>query len=169
MTWADDHSVDIVPSGRWQDLEQGLKIDLGISIFCHQIFPQRFIERCGRLVNLHNSLLPKYRGMAPINWALNNGEREHGLTLHEITVDIDAGPIIDQQAYPISPAEDEVIDVYRRALLVGWTLMERNLPTLHQSPAKPQDEHQATYYSAADQARLGPRRYFRRNEHGPRD
>src|ERR1041384_415208 len=50
--------------------------------------------------NLHGSLLPKYRGRAPVNWAVLNGETETGATLHEMVAKPDAGRIVDQQAVP---------------------------------------------------------------------
>jgi methionyl-tRNA formyltransferase len=164
VTWAEAAGVAVVPSGRWQDLPADFAPDLAVSIFCHQIFPPPFIARCGRILNLHNSALPRYRGMAPINWALRNGEREHGVTLHEVTAEIDAGPIVDQLVYPIDPERDEVIDVYRRALEHGWTLMARSLPRLASLEGRPQDEALATYHTARDSERLGDRRWFTRQE-----
>ncbi len=166
--WAKASGVGVVETGRWQDLPASFEPDLALSIFCHQIFPPAFIDRCGRILNLHNSLLPRYRGMTPINWALKNGERSHGVTLHEITPDVDAGPIVDQLHYPIDPEQDEVIDVYRRALEHGWTLMARCLPHLTTLPARPQDDAEATHYTARDLDRLGVRRWFTRGERGPR-
>ena len=166
--WAESVQVPLVQSGRWQDLPADVSPDLALSIFAHQIFPQRFIDRCGRILNLHNSALPRYRGMAPINWALLNRETEHGVTLHEITTAIDAGPIVAQRTYPIDPDRDEVIDVYHRALEQAWALLEEVLPRLDALPGQPQVEALATYYSAEDSARLGDRRWFTRQEGGPR-
>jgi methionyl-tRNA formyltransferase len=64
------------------------------------------------IINLHSSLLPKYRGAAPINWAIINGETETGLTVMQINVDIDAGTILNQLVVPIDPLEraDELHD-----------------------------------------------------------
>ena len=53
--------------------------------------------------NMHGSLLPKYRGRAPVNWAVLHGERETGATLHEMVDKPDAGRIVDQEAVPIGP------------------------------------------------------------------
>jgi methionyl-tRNA formyltransferase len=166
--WARAQAVPIVESGRWQDLPASCSPGLALSIFCHQILPPAFIDRCDRILNLHNSPLPRYRGMAPINWALKNGERRHGVTLHEVTTAVDAGPIVDQLHYEIDPEQDEVIDVYQRALGHGWTLMARCLPQLRTLTVQPQDEHSATHYTARDLARLGERRWFTRREAGPR-
>jgi methionyl-tRNA formyltransferase len=166
--WARAHGVPVVESGRWQDLPESWTPGLALSIFCHQIFPSTFIGRCRRILNLHNSPLPRYRGMTPINWALKNGEREHGVTLHEVTEGVDAGPIVGQLRYPIDPEQDEVIDVYHRALAHGWTLMADCLPRLRTLPGQPQDERDATHYTSQDLPALGDRRWFRRHERGPR-
>ena len=58
-----------------------------------------------KAVNLHASLLPKYRGAAPINWAVINGELETGLTVMAMTEQMDAGDILGQRATPIEPDE----------------------------------------------------------------
>lgn len=56
--------------------------------------------------NLHASLLPKYRGRAPLNWVLANGERETGVTLHHMVKRADAGAIIAQSKVPIADHDD---------------------------------------------------------------
>src|SRR5437879_12529617 len=53
--------------------------------------------------NMHGSLLPKYRGRAPVNWAILKGESETGATLHEMVAKPDAGRIVDQERVPIGP------------------------------------------------------------------
>ena len=111
---------------------------------------------------MHNSPLPKYRGVSPINWALKNGETTHGVTIHEITPGIDDGPIIAQTTFPISPDIDEVIDVYNRCVEQGWQLFEQTIARLDQIPAVSQDETQATYYSLEHDGLLGERRNFTR-------
>ncbi len=57
-------------------------------------------------INLHPSLLPKYRGRAPLNWAIIHGETPLGLTAHCVTEDVDAGDIIEQRAFDLGPDED---------------------------------------------------------------
>jgi methionyl-tRNA formyltransferase len=111
---------------------------------------------------LHNAPLPKYRGVSPINWALKNGEIEHGLTIHEITPGIDDGPIIAQLKYSIYPEFDEVIDVYKRSLEYGWTLFQQTMPLIDNVQARPQNDSQASYYSKLDNPRLGDRSGFTR-------
>ncbi len=68
-------------------------------------------------INLHASLLPRYRGAAPINWALYHGETETGVSVIHMTPRLDAGPCVVQSATPIEPAEDAVALERRLALL----------------------------------------------------
>jgi methionyl-tRNA formyltransferase len=98
-------------------------------------------------LNLHGSLLPKYRGRAPANWAILNGETETGATLHYMERRADAGPIIDQQAVPI--------DINDTALIVSWKIAEaavrvltRSLPLLEKGApvGRPQDLSQGGYF-----------------------
>lgn len=159
--WARERGVAVVESGHYRDLGE-LRPDLAVSVFYDKILKAEFIDRCGRIVNIHNGPLPRYRGVSPINWALKNGEREHGVTIHEITPGIDDGPVVAQVKYSIYPEIDEVEDVYARALEYAWTLFEQTMPLLDRIEARPQDESLATYYSAADNDRLGDRRSFTR-------
>lgn len=169
--WADENGVPRVESGHWADLPPEPSrplVDLAVSVFYDRILPAEFIARFGRALNIHNGPLPRYRGVSPINWALKNGERSHGVTIHEISPGIDDGPIVAQLNYSIYPEHDEVEDVYRRALAYGWTLFEQTMPLLDGIEAVPQDERQATYYSGRDNDRLGDRRSFTRVLSGTR-
>jgi methionyl-tRNA formyltransferase len=163
--WAWKHGVPVLASGDFADLlsEDGEVADLAFSVFYDRILTAEFIDRCGRVLNIHNGPLPRYRGVSPINWALKNEERAHGVTIHEITPGIDDGPIVAQLTYSIYPEWDEVEDVYRRALRYGWTLFQQTMPILDRIEAIPQDEAEATYYSAAENPLLGERRSFVRS------
>lgn len=158
--WAGEHEVPAVESGDFAELE--VYPDLAVSVFYDRILDAAFIDRCGRVLNIHNGPLPRYRGVSPINWALKNGEPSHGVTIHEITPGIDEGPIVAQLNYSIYPEQDEVEDVYRRALAYGWTLFEQTMPLLDRIEARPQDETRSTYYSLEDNYLLGDRRSFNR-------
>jgi methionyl-tRNA formyltransferase len=162
--WAHAEQVPCLDSGDWSDLpaEREQVADLGLSVFYDRIVPPRFIARFGRLLNLHNSPLPRYRGVSSINWALKNAERSHGVTIHEIAPGVDDGPVVAQLEYSIYPEVDEVVDVYRRALEYGWILFQQTIPILDRIVARPQDERLATYYGASDDALLGERRGFTR-------
>lgn len=166
VEWAQTHEVPYAASGRVEDLlgasGDEWAIDLAFSVFYDRIVRESFIAKCGRILNLHNGPLPRYRGVSPINWALRNDERMHGVTIHEITRGIDTGPIVAQLQYSIYPEIDEVEDVYRRALAYGWTLFEQTMPLLDGITPELQDESQATYYAAAQNAELADRQGFTR-------
>ena len=164
--WAIAHDVPVVTSGSYADLP-GLaspdwRPELVFSVFYDRILPASFLARARRSLNLHNGPLPRYRGVSPINWALKNDERSHGVTIHEITPGIDDGPIVAQVTYSIYPEVDEVRDVYERALAFGWTLFEQTMPRLAQITPTPQDDSLATYYSSEENRLLGDRRDFTR-------
>lgn len=96
-------------------------------------------------VNLHGSLLPKYRGPAPVNWAIINGETETGLTVIAMTSQIDAGDSLGQRATPIDPNEtagqlhDRLAELGARLV----TEMVREIP-LDEVERRRQDENRAT-------------------------
>jgi methionyl-tRNA formyltransferase len=166
--WADANGVPLVPSGHFKDISgvqsETWHTDLAFSVFYDRIIKDWFIKKCGRILNLHNSPLPKYRGVSPINWALKNGERLHGVTIHEITPGIDDGPIYGQVQYSIYPEIDEVKDVYARGLEYGWTLFAQTMPLLGRITPAPQNHGEATYYNLQQNALLGERRSFTRHE-----
>src|SRR5450631_509703 len=77
--------------------------------------------------NMHGSLLPKFRGRAPVNWAVLRGESSTGATLHEMVEKPDAGRIVDQFPVPILP-DDRAIDVFRKVTTAAELLLDRALP-----------------------------------------
>ena len=97
--------------------------------------------------NMHGSLLPKYRGRVPINWAVIKGERESGASLHEMVAKPDAGGIVEQQAVPIGP-DDTAGEVFARVATAAEQVLARALPALVAGTVriKPQDLSQGSYY-----------------------
>ncbi|OUM87720.1 MAG: methionyl-tRNA formyltransferase [Bacillus thermozeamaize] len=97
-------------------------------------------------INVHASLLPKYRGGAPIHWAIINGERETGITLMYMVEELDAGDIIAQHAVPIHP-QDTVGSLHDRLKELGARLLMDTMPALlaGQIRPTPQDDSKATY------------------------
>jgi methionyl-tRNA formyltransferase len=91
--------------------------------------------------NLHGSLLPQYRGAAPINWAIMNGETETGVTTFFLKQEIDTGSIIFQEKEPIS-LTDNVGDVYNRLMNKGAGLVLKTVKAIESGvyPQEPQDE-----------------------------
>ncbi len=96
-------------------------------------------------VNLHGSLLPKYRGAAPINWAIYHGERETGVSVIHMTPQVDAGPVIAQAPIEIEPDETAEQLEARLAALGGW-LMRRAIDAVEAGrlEAMPQDPKKAS-------------------------
>ena len=99
--------------------------------------------------NMHGSLLPKYRGRVPVNWAVLSGERETGATLHEMVAKPDAGRIVDQLAVPILP-DDTAHDVLRKVTVAAEMVLDRSLPALLDGSARPvaQDLANGSYFGA---------------------
>lgn len=97
-------------------------------------------------INLHGSLLPKYRGAAPINWAMINGERETGISVIELAQRMDAGAILAQASTPIDPTETAG-ELHDRLALAGPELIEAVLRDFQggELDPQPQDETLATH------------------------
>ncbi len=98
-------------------------------------------------LNLHGSLLPSYRGRAPVNWVLVNGERRTGVTLHHMTSEADAGDVVAQEAMDIEP-EDTALTLYTRMVKVGVNLLLEEYPRVLDgtAPRRPQDHARASVY-----------------------
>ena len=122
--------------------------DLLFSFYYRRILPEEMISvpRLGAW-NVHGSLLPKYRGRAPVNWAVLKGETRTGATLHAMSSRADTGAILDQEAVPIGP-DDAAIDVQKRVTAAAVAVLERRIDELKAGTAKttPQDEAQATRF-----------------------
>lgn len=97
-------------------------------------------------INVHSSLLPKYRGAAPINWAILNGEQETGVTIMHMAEALDAGDIILQAATPID-LNESVEQLHDRLAEMGAELLSKAVTALAEgtAPRIPQDESQYTY------------------------
>jgi methionyl-tRNA formyltransferase len=110
--------------------------DLVFSFYYRSMLPMDLLARA-RLgaFNMHGSLLPKYRGRAPLNWAILKGETETGVTLHEMTEKPDAGRIVDQQAVPIGP-DETAVEVFRKMTDAAEAVLRRSLKDLVSGKAK---------------------------------
>jgi UDP-4-amino-4-deoxy-L-arabinose formyltransferase/UDP-glucuronic acid dehydrogenase (UDP-4-keto-hexauronic acid decarboxylating) len=97
--------------------------------------------------NLHGSLLPAYRGRAPVNWVLVNGEKCTGVTLHHIVEAPDAGDIVGQKEIPIE-FEDTAYTLYQKLCVKARELLEELLPLIKKriAPRMPQNLKQGSYY-----------------------
>lgn len=96
-------------------------------------------------INVHSSLLPKYRGSAPINWAILNGDSETGVTIQEMVHDLDAGDVILQRATPIG-ADEDAAALYDRLAELGGELLTEAVAQIEAGTATrtPQDHEKAT-------------------------
>jgi methionyl-tRNA formyltransferase len=104
------------------------------------------VPRRGAL-NMHGSLLPKYRGRAPVHWAIIQGESATGASLHYMLAKPDAGALVDQQAVPILENET-ALDVSLKVADAAQTVLHRSLPRLvaGTAPATPLDLSQGSYF-----------------------
>jgi methionyl-tRNA formyltransferase len=122
--------------------------DFIFSFYYRHMLKKPLLEtaRFGAL-NMHGSLLPKYRGPAPVNWAIVRGEVETGATLHYMEVRPDAGDIVDQQAVYILP-DDNAVDVFGKVTSAAAAVLDRSLGGLiaGNAPRIVQDQTQATYF-----------------------
>ncbi len=122
--------------------------DFIFSFYYRRMLPPALLAlaRKGAL-NMHGSLLPRYRGRAPVNWAVLNGETETGASLHYMVAKPDAGALVDQQAVPIGP-DDTAFEVAERVAAAAVTVLERALPGLvaGTAEARPLDLGQGSYF-----------------------
>jgi len=123
-----------------------LNPDAVVIIAYGQKIPQALLDvpRLG-WINLHGSLLPKYRGAAPINWAIVNGESKTGITTMQVDAGMDTGPILLQKEMEIG-ADETAPELSRRMSVEGSDLVVDSLLQLDRGEivARPQDKSQAT-------------------------
>jgi len=111
------------------------------------LIPRRLIDAVrGRALNVHASLLPRWRGASPVAYAILAGDTETGVTLMEGTASLDRGPIVAQSRVPIGP-EDTAGSLTAELAEVGGALLRRDLPgyLAGERRGEPQDESRATW------------------------
>jgi len=98
-------------------------------------------------LNMHGSLLPRYRGRVPVNWAVIRGETETGASLHYMAAKPDAGDLVDQMAVPILP-DDTAHDVFRKVTVAAECVLHRSLPGLiaGTAPRRPLELATGSYF-----------------------
>lgn len=119
--------------------------DVAVVVAYGKILPPEFLNapQLGS-VNVHFSLLPKYRGAAPVNWALVNGETETGVTTMKIVEELDAGPILLQKTTGIG-SEETAPQLMTRLADLGADLLAETLRRLKEIRPRPQTDEAATY------------------------
>ncbi len=129
-------------------LEQPAKLDDGVGIAAHSVvvcdygllIPNVLLDRALWL-NVHPSLLPRWRGAAPVERAIMAGDIETGVTIHRTVEALDAGPVAAQRAFPIGPEDDAGV-VYAHAAEVAAELLRDVIADPH---FEPQSDEGATY------------------------
>jgi methionyl-tRNA formyltransferase len=122
--------------------------DFIFSFYYRRMLGRRLLAAARRgAFNMHGSLLPKYRGRAPVNWAVLHGERETGATLHEMVEKPDAGRIAGQQAVPILP-NDTAREVFDKVTVAAEITLDRALPRILAGTAelRAQDLARGSYF-----------------------
>ena len=129
---------------------RALQPDFLFSFYYRNMLSPALLElpRRGAL-NMHGSLLPKYRGRVPVNWAVINGESETGATLHYMTAKPDAGDIVACQAVPILP-DETASDVFNKVTAAAAQVLNRALPALiaGTAPREAQNLALGSYFGA---------------------
>ncbi len=137
-----------VNTPEWIERIAALQPELILSVYYRHMISPRILAlpRLGAF-NLHGSLLPKYRGRAPINWAVLHGESRIGMTLHRMVKAPDAGAVVDQEGVELGP-RDTAEQAFRKVLPCARRVLARQIDALLAGTASetPQDDVQATYF-----------------------
>jgi methionyl-tRNA formyltransferase len=148
-----DHQIPYITPNANQLMDlvpriQNLAPDYLFSFYYRHMIPAELLA-CAKIaaLNMHGSLLPKYRGRAPVNWAILHGETETGATLHIMEIKPDAGDIVGQSAVSIEPNETAT-EVFGKVSQAAVTVMNQVLPELVQShiSRKPNLLAQGSYF-----------------------
>jgi len=139
------HGIPVWTDVRWSAEEifhvRTLAPDLIFSFYYRELLPREVLgfPRLGSF-NMHGALLPRYRGRAPVNWAVLEGERETGATLHAMVDKADAGPIVDQEKVPIGP-DETAFEVQKKVADAAVRILERRIDDLKNgtAPSRPQN------------------------------
>ncbi len=149
---AKEHDIELfysdkVKSSEYSQVLQKIKPDIAFAIGWRYLITKEAysIPAQGTLI-IHDSLLPTYRGFAPMNWAIINGEEKTGVTLFHIAEGVDCGPIVDQLATEIT-LQDTAKTVDEKIIKLYEEIIIKNLPALTAGTAKatPQNEALASY------------------------
>ena len=125
----------------------GIAPDLIVTAAYGQFLPTKLLESARiAAINVHGSLLPKYRGGAPVQYSLMNGDDKTGVTLIYMVKKMDAGAILGQAELPIT-ASDDTGSLFKKLSFIGRDLLLKKLPALIQGtlPAREQKEQQVVF------------------------
>jgi len=139
--WAEKNNIPVLQPEKLKELEDKLKdYDLFIVVAYGKIFPEWLINlpKYGTL-NIHYSLLPKYRGAAPVQAAILNGETETGVTIQKMVYELDAGPIVAEEKVKIEPNE-KTPELLEKLAKIGGNLLVKILPDYLAGKIKPKEQ-----------------------------
>ncbi len=142
------YTPDNINHPLWIEKIRELKPDVLFSFYYRDILSADILNiPASGCYNLHGSLLPKYRGRVPTNWAIINGETETGVTLHHMTPGIDDGDIVAQQSVSID-ADDNAQTLVNKQVAAASSMLDECLPVIKAGSAKatPQNNDEATYF-----------------------
>lgn len=147
-----EHQIEVyqpatLKSGEALERLSALKPELIVVAAYGKILPKEILDlpRLG-CINVHSSLLPRYRGAAPINWAILNGETETGVTIMYMAEGLDTGDIISQRATAIDP-DETVESLHDRLALLGAELLGKTVAAIGAGTAQrvPQNDAESCY------------------------
>ena len=149
---AEKHNLPVYQPAKLSGSEEMQKLidmhaDLIVTAAYGQFLPTKFLNSVKiAAVNVHGSLLPKYRGGAPIQYSLINGDKETGITIMEMVKKMDAGDIYAQEAIKIEP-DDNAGTLFAKLAIVGRDLLLKTLPSIIDGTVKktPQDPEKVVF------------------------
>src|SRR4029077_2755476 len=139
------HQPERVRSPEVVEHLRGLAPEAMVVVGYGQIIPKVILDIPPQgIINVHASLLPKYRGAAPIQWAIARGETHTGVTTMRINQGLDTGDVLMKRETAIGP-EENAVELGQRLAVAGAELLVRTLAELSSIRPEPQDDSQATY------------------------
>ncbi len=142
------HAPEDVNHPLWIERIRQLEPEFIFSFYYRHLLSEDILAMARKgAYNLHGSLLPRYRGRAPANWVLVNGETETGVTLHRMERRPDAGPIVSQSRVAIAQ-DDTAHTLHAKLREASGQLLGETLPRLARGDVEeiPQDDSKASYY-----------------------
>jgi UDP-4-amino-4-deoxy-L-arabinose formyltransferase / UDP-glucuronic acid dehydrogenase (UDP-4-keto-hexauronic acid decarboxylating) len=139
---------DIAGHPEYMDIMRAAQPDFIFSFYYRSLLPQAVLSLARKgAYNLHGSLLPQYRGRAPVNWALVHGEKTTGVTLHHMAARADAGDIVAQERIAIAYA-DTAYSLQMKLVKKARAMLRKQLPMIARGHADrtPQDISKGSYY-----------------------
>jgi len=142
------YAPDDINHPLWVERIRKMEPDIIFSFYYRDMVGKKILEiPPAGCLNLHGSLLPRYRGRCPVNWVLIHGEKETGVTLHYMTPRPDDGDIVGQKQVPIDD-NDTALSLHKKLATAAGDLLDDLLPKIRENRAKriPQEKSSASYF-----------------------